>query len=133
MSKKDEHERRRVFERQEQIRIDDLFHGKTLEEVAEEIRSMSSGYEKEAFNQDKQIKFKVERLTYDRGECLYLEVWRWETDAEMARRQERERAAEEKRRRRSETAKAAAALRKQKKSEKEYAEYQRLRAKFGDL
>lgn len=131
MSKKDE--RRRILERQDQIYIEDFFHGKTLEEVAEEIRFMSSGYEKEAFDQDKLIKFRVDRYSYDRGECLYLEVWRRETDAEMTERQERERADEEKRKKRSETAKAAAALRKQKKSEKEYAEYQRLRAKFGDL
>lgn len=131
MSKKDE--RQRVLEWKERIYLDDFFDGKTLEEAAEKIWATAAQHHQRNIAEDNLLKFRVEHYGYEDGDCLYLEVWRWETDAEMTKRQKKERVAEEKRKKKSEAAKHAAALHKQKESEKEYAEYLRLRAKFGDI
>jgi len=129
-------DRKRIYVRREQIFVDDFFDGKTLDDVALEVHRMISHYEPMTLGQDQRVVFAVERRL-DAVLDVYLEFWRWETDQEFSCCQKQERAAEEKRKQRSEARRAAkqealAAL-KQKQESEEYAEYQRLRAKFGDL
>lgn len=123
MSKKDE--RQRVFVHRKYIHIDEFFHGKTLDEVALAIQSLASQYEPEILSQDQHVVFVLERDRYEERDELYLEFWRWETDKELEKRLKKKQAAAEKRRQQSRQVE-------QRKQEEEYAEYQRLRAKFGD-
>lgn len=82
MSKK-----KRVLDRQDQVFIDDLLDGRTIDDVILELQSMLHRYEEEIFTHDKEVKFETDHYGYDGGIELYVRVMRWETDKEYSKRQ----------------------------------------------
>lgn len=114
MSKK-----KRVLDRRDQIFINDLLDGRSIDDVIIELQSMLHRYEEEIFTHDKEVRFETEHYGYDGGVELYVRVTRWESDREYEARMAKEQ---------KERAKKRAVA--QAKKDKEYAEYERLKKKF---
>ena len=100
--------KKRVLDRREEVYINDLFDGHSIDDVILELQSMLHRYEEEIFTHDKEVKFETDYYGYDGGMNLYVRVMRWETDKEYAKRSEREAAARERARKVRETKKARA-------------------------
>lgn len=121
--------KKRVLDRRDHVDIDDLFGGRSLDDVIIELQIMLHRYEEEIFTHDKEVKFETEYYGSGSSE-VYVRVDRWETDTEYHRRLAKETAAKEKARKAKETKKARAREVLYKKEADERAEYERLRAKF---
>jgi hypothetical protein len=85
MAKRLEH--KRVLERSELFDIDQLFNGKTPEQVIMELQSVQSEHERDIMLYDKLVEFEIVHPDYEITE-LYLRVYRWESDAELKKRQD---------------------------------------------
>ena len=125
--------KKRVLDRRDHVDIFDLFGERSLDDVIIDLQSMLHRYEEEIFTHDKEMKFEIEHYGYDGGLEVYVRVMRWETDKEYDKRVAKEWAAKEKARKARETKKARARELLYKKEADERAEYERLRAKFGDI
>lgn len=123
--------KKRVFDRREQVRIDDLFDGRTIDEVILDLRNMLHNYEQEIFIYDKDMRFEIE-YDYDGGTHLYVRVDRWETDQEYKKRLAREQVAKDKAKRAREAKKAKALAMAVSSEEEERALFEKLKAKFGE-
>lgn len=126
-------ERLRVEDRREQIYIEDLFEGQSFDSV---ITALSIWYRGE-FEQDVllhgyDVKFSVEYYGYDGGMELYAVVYRDENDKEYAKRMAEEAKAREKKRLAKEKKQERARKILAESEEAERAEYERLKAKFGE-
>ena len=123
--------RQRVCSKSERLDIEEIFDGRTLDDVQAEFNALAHKYEREIFEQDLEVRFEVEYYGHDGGHDVYLYSSRWETDEEFKKRQamlEAERAA---RRRARERVKEAARKNLYEKEADERAEFERLKAKFG--
>ena len=115
-------ERKRINETYEVIDIEDLFEDKTLDEVHLFIQSLSNKYERDIMQHDKLVKFRYEP-EYEGPGTFMLDTYRWETEEEFTKREEKSRKAKEAR------AKKAAES-KPKKADPDFALYQKLKKKF---
>ena len=100
--------KKRVLDRRDQIDIFDLFDGRSIDDVIIDLQNRLHDYEEEIFTHDKEVKFDVDHYGYDGGLELYVQVMRWETEKEYAKRTDKEKAAKEKARKARETKKARA-------------------------
>ena len=100
--------KKRVLDRRDEVYINDLFDGRSIDDVVLDLHSLAQRYAPEILGQDKEVRFETEYYGYDGGMNLYVRVMRWETDKEYAKRSEREAAAREKARKVRETKKARA-------------------------
>ena len=100
--------KKRVLDRRDEVYINDLFDGRSIDDVVLDLHSLAQRYAPEILGQDKEVRFETEYYGYDGGMNLYVRVMRWETDREYAKRSEREAAAREKARKVRETKKARA-------------------------
>ena len=123
--------KKRVLDRREEVYINDLFDGRSIDDVILDLQSMLHRYEEEIFTHDKEVKFETEYYGYDGGMNLYVRVMRWETDREYAKRSEREAAAREKARLARETKKARALKQALATEEEERALLAKLQEKYG--
>lgn len=98
--------KKRVLDRRDEVNINDLFDGRSIDDVIIILQGMLRRYEKEIFTHDKEMQFETEYCGYDGGTNLYVRVQRWETDKEYAKREAKETAAKEKARKALETKKA---------------------------
>ena len=122
--------KKRVLDRRDQVFIDDLLDGRTINDVILELQSMLHRYEEEIFTRDKEVRFETDHYGYDGGIELYVCVQRWETDKEYAKRREREAAAKERARKARETKKAKALATALSTEQEERALFEKLRKKF---
>ena len=123
--------KKRVLDRRDQVFIDDLLDGRTIDDVILDLQSMLRDYEEEIFTRDKEVRFETEYYGYDGGMNLYVRVMRWETDREYAKRSEREAAAKERARMIKETKKAKALKQALTTEQEERALFEKLKEKFG--
>lgn len=112
-------EKLRVFDYRDEISIDELFDGRTFDEVQLRLRELAAQYEERILSEDCEVKFDVSHYGYDGGKDLYVDVYRWETDKEYKARMD----ADKKKRQKRVDAKAA-------KEAIERATYERLKKKF---
>jgi hypothetical protein len=80
-------ERKRILEDSQLFDIDRLLDRKTPEQVIMELRSVESEYERDIMLYDKLVEFEIVHPDYEITE-LYLRVYRWESDAELKKRQD---------------------------------------------
>jgi hypothetical protein len=80
-------ERKRILEDSQLFDIDRLLDRKTPEQVIMELRSVESEYERDIMLYDKLVEFEIVQPDYEITE-LYLRVYRWESDAELKKRQD---------------------------------------------
>lgn len=125
-------ERIRVLDRKVEIDLYDFFENKTIDELQHAISALATAYERDILLYDKYVNFSIERYGYDGGMDLYLKVWRLENDQEYAKRMEKLEKSAERSRKAKEAKKEAARKALFQKEADERAEYERLRAKFGD-
>lgn len=112
-------EKLRVFDYRDEISIDELFDGRTFDEVQLRLRELAAQYEERILSEDCEAKFDVSHYGYDGGLELYVDVYRWETNEEHQARLD----ADKKQRKQRADAKAA-------KEAIERATYERLKKKF---
>lgn len=123
--------KKRVLDRRDEVYINDLFDGRSFDDVILELQSMLHRYEEEIFTRDKEVKFETEHYGYDGGMNLYVRVQRWETDKEYGKRQAREQAAKDKAAKARATKKAKALAQALTTEQEERALFEKLKKKFG--
>ena len=123
--------KKRVLDRRDEVYINDLFDGRSFDDVILELQSMLHRYEEEIFTRDKEVKFETEHYGYDGGMNLYVRVQRWETDKEYDKRQAREQAAKDKAAKARATKKAKALAQALTSEQEERALFEKLKKKFG--
>ena len=123
--------KKRVLDRRDEVYINDLFDGRSFDDVILELQSMLHRYEEEIFTRDKEVKFETEHYGYDGGMNLYVRVQRWETDKEYDKRQAREQAAKDKAAKARATKKAKALAQALTTEQEERALFEKLKKKFG--
>ena len=123
--------KKRVLDRREEVYINDLFDGRSIDDVILDLQSMLHRYEEEIFTHDKEVRFETEYYGYDGGINLYVRVERWETDREYEKRQAREQAAKDRAKKTRATKKARALAVAVDSEEEERALFEKLKAKFG--
>lgn len=122
--------KKRVLDRRDQVFIDDLFDGRSIDDVILDLQSMLHKYEEEIFTHDKEVRFETEYYGYDGGMELYVRVQRWETDREYNKRQEQEQAAKDKAAKAQATKKAKALAQALTTEQEERALFEKLKKKF---
>ena len=123
--------KKRVLDRRDEVYINDLFDGRSFDDVILELQSMLHRYEEEIFTRDKEVKFETEHYGYDGGMNLYVRVQRWETDKEYDKRRAREQAAKDKAAKARATKKAKALAQALTTEQEERALFEKLKKKFG--
>ena len=123
--------KKRVLDRRDEVYINDLFDGRSIDDVILDLQSMLHRYEEEIFTRDKEVRFETEYYGYDGGISLYVRVLRWETDKEYERRIEMEQVLKERAAKAKETRKARALAQALEAEADERALYEELKKKFG--
>ena len=122
-------DRLRVIDRSECVSLWELFDDRDFTDVKAELDKLES---KVQYGQGETVNFRIEPYGYDGGVELYFDVYRDETDAEYNKRVAKEEAAKEKSRLARERKKEKARQVLMESEAAERAEYERLRAKFGE-
>lgn len=122
-----DYEKKQIRDITLQLSIEDLFDGKTVGDVINQLTELNNKYS----NPENIVKFYVSYYGYDGGQELYLETYRQETDNEYQKRIQHELAIVEKaeRARKEKQARALAQILKTEKQEREL--YEELKKKFG--
>lgn len=123
--------KKRVLDRRDEVYINDLFDGRSIDDVILDLQNMLHRYEEEIFTRDKEVRFETEYYGYDGGMNLYVRVMRWETDKEYERRIEMEQVLKERAAKAKETRKARALAQALEAEADERALYEQLKKKFG--
>lgn len=118
----------RVLEQSISIDLRDLLDGETLDSVQTKLSAMMHEYEQERVDLDKEFRFSVEQHYDDLS--VYLNKYRWETDAEFEKRRERSRRAREAAAKKREAEKEKARQKLFDTEQAERAEFERLKRKF---
>lgn len=116
----------RVLDRWSIVDLEDLFHGNSVEQVSAKLWALESTID---YGKGEDAEFEVD--SYDPIE-VFLYVFRDETDAEYQERKMREEKAQEKARKSRETKAAKARAILMAAEEQERADFERLKAKYGE-
>lgn len=79
-------ERTRIFEKS--VSLDIEVDGMTLEEVAMHYKKIYDLYEQDIMQYDKRVVVRADNYGYDGGCDWYIDIYRWETEKEIAKREE---------------------------------------------
>lgn len=124
-------QRKMKLDRQDWVDLYDLLDNLSIDEVQFKLSALAAKYAPEVLGKGYEVKFNV-RQYYDEL-TITLDVYRPETDAEVAKREAKAKKARDTARQRREAEKEKARAKLYKKEADERAEYERLREKFGDL
>lgn len=131
--------RLRIRDFSKEMCVYDTFDGVSIDVAIERLMNLRDTYEKRIIEEDLLVNFEVEENGWDGGVGMTIVGYRWETDKELEKRQARYDTEQEKQEKKRLARERRLVTMEKKKAAKaavieaeERAEYERLRAKFGD-